>query len=70
MLKPEMNPQQACFACRHLRAKEMFYQNAIGDEDRFKNSVFWCLRTQEVFGPDGKLAGRKECSSERPCFKE
>ena len=70
MIKPETNPQPPCLMCRHLRAKEMFYQNAIGDEDRLKNSIFWCLKTQEIFGPDGRLVGRKECSPERPCFLE
>ncbi|MDX9976013.1 MAG: hypothetical protein RBU21_23745 [FCB group bacterium] len=70
MITPEMNQPQTCFACKFLRAKEMFYQNAIGDEDRYKNSIFWCLKTQEIFGPDGKLATRAECTSERPCFLE
>lgn len=61
---------QSCMACKFLRAKEMFYQNAVADEDRFRNSTFWCLKTQEIFGPDGRLAGRQECSGDRPCFKE
>lgn len=59
-----------CVACRFLRAKEMFYQNAVADEDRFRNSRFWCVKTQEVIGPDGRIVGRKECSAERPCFSE
>lgn len=70
MITPTPNPQQTWLMCRCLRAKEMFYQNAIGDEDRLKNSNFWCLKTQEVFGPDGQVVNRKECSPDRPCYSE
>jgi hypothetical protein len=61
---------EGCVMCRHLRAKEMFYNAALDDEDRFRNSIFWCLRTQEVFGPDGRRVHRTECSPGRSCFME
>jgi hypothetical protein len=59
-----------CVMCKHLRAKEMFYNTGRSDEDRYKNSIFWCLRTQEIFGPDGDLVGRTECSSGRSCYSQ
>ena len=53
--------------CRHLRSKEMFYQNAA-QEDEFCSGVYWCTKTHEGFGPDGEPAGKVQCCASRPCY--
>lgn len=52
--------------CRHLRSKEMFYQ--ASEDDEFASGLYWCTRTEEVFGPDGQAAGKKQCCVGRSCF--
>jgi len=54
--------------CRHLRSKEMYYQNYGAAEDEFASGIFWCGKTQENFGPDGEPCGKAECCGERPCY--
>lgn len=54
--------------CRNLRCKEMFYQEALPENDPFASDIFWCSKTQESFGPDGEPAGKKECCAGRACF--
>ena len=54
--------------CKHLRSKEMFYQNASEETDEFSSGVFWCLKTHEGFGPDGQTVGKSECCQGRSCF--
>jgi hypothetical protein len=47
------------------------YVDAIWDptvphaEDR----LFWCHRTQQCVGPDGKIADDRECTAVRDCYK-
>ena len=53
--------------CRHLRCKEMSYQALIDDE--FSSGIFWCSRTQENMGPDGKSCDKCECGPERACYQ-
>lgn len=54
--------------CRHLRSKEMYYQNYGAPDDEFSSGIYWCGKTQENFGPDGQTCGRNECCAERPCY--
>lgn len=54
--------------CRHLRAKEMYYQDYGQPEDEFSSGIFWCGKTQESFGPDGQSCGKCECGPERACY--
>jgi hypothetical protein len=53
--------------CRNLRSKEMYYQPYGQEDDEFSSGVYWCLRTQELFGPDGQPADRKQCCASRSC---
>lgn len=53
--------------CRHLRCKEMFYQ--APDDDQFASGIYWCGRTQENTGPDGKSCDKCECGPGRACYQ-
>jgi hypothetical protein len=54
--------------CRHMRSKEMYYQDFGAPEDEFSSGIFWCGRTQESFGPDGHSCGKEDCCSSRSCY--
>lgn len=54
--------------CRHLRSKEMYYQDYGAPDDEFSSGIYWCGKTQENFGPDGAPCGKGECSGERTCY--
>ena len=54
--------------CRHLRSKEMYYQDYGQAEDEFSSGIFWCGKTQEDFGPDGQPCGKGECCAGRTCY--
>jgi hypothetical protein len=54
--------------CGNLRWKGLYIdpdQEAPGGDDH----IFWCLKTQLVLGPDGKLAGKFECHAARSCYQ-
>ena len=52
--------------CRNLRNKEMYY--GASDEDEFASGQFWCLKTNENFGPDGEAVAKKQCCEGRACY--
>jgi hypothetical protein len=54
--------------CKHLRNKEMYYQNDGQEDDQYASGLFWCTKTHENFGPDGESAGKNECCSSRSCY--
>ena len=54
--------------CRHLRSKEMYYQSASQAEDEFSSGIYWCGKTCENFGPDGRPATKTECCAGRVCY--
>jgi hypothetical protein len=54
--------------CRFLRSKEMYHQAPGAPEDAFSAGAYWCIRTQEGFGPDKDPADPAECCPGRPCF--
>lgn len=54
--------------CRHLRSKEMYYQDFGTPDDQYASGIFWCGRTQESFGPDGHSCGKEECGGQRSCY--
>ena len=55
--------------CRHLRSKEMYYQSPGQPEDEFSSGIYWCVKTQENTGPDGKSCDKCECGPERACYQ-
>lgn len=49
----------------------MYYQSAApenDERDECSSGIFWCGKTQDSFGPDGKPVGKMECCAERPCY--
>jgi hypothetical protein len=67
MNSPETPPQRQP-ACQKLRSKEMFYYSAGDEDDQYSSGIYWCLKTNEGFGPDGQPAGRTECCPGRSCY--
>jgi hypothetical protein len=69
MSNPESaSPQAFQIPCPHLRSKEMYHQ-PLGQEDgQFASGLFWCTRTQEIFGPDGQPVSKGECCQGRACY--
>ncbi|MBZ5516543.1 MAG: hypothetical protein LAN62_17180 [Acidobacteriia bacterium] len=63
---PRTNPNY----CRFLRSKEMYIQ-AERDPSlpSGRSGHFWCVHTQTVIGPDGKVVTEEECTSSRTCFE-
>jgi hypothetical protein len=50
--------------CRYLRSKGMYvYTDGISGEshDDYDNTIYWCLKTMNSFGPDDDLVGREDC---------
>ena len=54
--------------CKFLRSKEMFHEDAAGEEGEFASDVFWCSKSQEAFGLDGEPAGKCDCTNARKCY--
>jgi hypothetical protein len=58
--------------CKHLRSKQIYmdldfhpsgYEESTGTPCR-------CFKTQQIFGPDGEIASKRDCTSERACFEK
>lgn len=57
--------------CRHLRSKDIIMD--LGFHPSGMDSIgtpCWCFATQQVFGPDGALATKWDCTTGRICFKQ
>ena len=56
--------------CRRLRSKEMFI-DAPSDptSPRHHSGHYWCVHSQNVLGPDGKVANEDDCRPGRSCFE-
>jgi hypothetical protein len=54
--------------CENLRWKGMFI-DTDQDTPTGTDSLFWCLKTQLILGPDGQVAGKWECNPGRSCYK-
>ena len=56
--------------CRFLRSKEMFIQvEPDPTVPSGRSGHFWCVHTQTVIGPDGKIVSDSDCHSDRMCFE-
>jgi hypothetical protein len=55
--------------CKHLRCKEMFYDDGTSLEDRSTGGSFWCSRTHHCLGPDGSTVAQEDCASGRTCYE-
>jgi len=56
--------------CDNLRWKGL-YIDAEWDESipHSGDRLFWCHKTQQCLGPDGKLVDDYECNPARDCYK-
>jgi hypothetical protein len=55
--------------CEHMRWKGLLIEaewdpSIPHSEDR----LFWCQKTQQCLGPDGKLVDDYECNPARKCY--
>ncbi len=59
--------------CRRLRSKGMFIEVESGVEEArlpsMSDGFVWCTHTQNCLGPDGRVASREVCLSDRQCFE-
>lgn len=65
----ETQPSVMMFPCKHIRAKEMYYQADEREGDAFASGVYWCTCTHQTFGPDGQPVDRSECNPGRGCYR-
>lgn len=56
------------FPCRYLRNKEMYYETVEQDNDPCASGIYWCTKTHEGFGPDGKSVCKSDCCATRSCY--
>jgi hypothetical protein len=59
--------------CCCIRSKVLFYDTPDHDRpeaaEAHKAGPFWCVMTQSLIGPDGKIASLETCRGERGCFR-
>jgi hypothetical protein len=56
--------------CDNLRWKGMFIDAPWDPSVPHSNDrLFWCHKTQNCIGPDGKIADDYECNETRPCYQ-
>jgi hypothetical protein len=57
--------------CDSIRNKDMFIDTEWDPTvQRGNDRLFWCVKTQNCLGPDGKLVDDYECNPARGCYKE
>lgn len=58
-------------ACCHLRSKAMYVNAGLPPSDELGDEGnFWCLLTQEPFGPDREEVNRQRCIPGRGCHRQ
>jgi hypothetical protein len=57
--------------CDFLRWKGMFIDSEWDAKivPHSGDRLFWCQKTQQCLGPDGKVADDYECNETRGCYK-
>lgn len=56
--------------CRLLRTKGMFIDSEPDPEvPNPSDGLCWCVHTQTLLGPDGKVAEPETCGPERSCHQ-
>lgn len=58
--------------CLKLRTKAMYVQSVVDPAestfyDTYDNAVYWCVKTQTGFGPDGETVRPDACCGGRGC---
>lgn len=69
----DVPPPVTHMPCVHLRVKSVYYWGNQRDgiaATEPDSQYCWCNVTQHVLGPDQKYVGRRECTPERPCYRQ
>lgn len=68
----EFRPVQLKVSCMHIRHKLMYCDSRHDVpgmvDDTSSTRVFFCVKTQEVLGPDDKPVHPTECKAGRSCY--
>ncbi len=68
----EANPIHLKACCDHLRHKMMYVddrQSVRGlVDDSSDTRIYFCIKSQESLGPDGKPVHPTDCTPDRPCY--
>ena len=54
--------------CEFLRWKGLYVNE--GGASYSGDRLFWCVKTQNCLGPDGKLVDDYDCNAARACYRE
>jgi hypothetical protein len=56
--------------CDYLRWKGMYIEAEwVPEVPHSADRLFWCHKTQQCLGPDGKLVDDYDCNQARQCYK-
>jgi hypothetical protein len=56
--------------CDRLRWKGLFIETSWDPSDLHSGDrLFWCHKTQNCLGPDGRIVDDYECNETRSCYK-
>ena len=68
----EFRPVQLKVSCLHIRHKLMYCDDRHATpglvDDTSSTRVFFCVKTQEVLGPDGQPVHPSDCRPGRACY--
>lgn len=67
----EIDNEAPSTCCRQLRCKSMYYSpdERPGMLRNDESMGYWCNKTHEDFGPDGRLARHCTCQAGRTCHE-
>jgi hypothetical protein len=71
-MNPEPTTQPAAVAqrCRLLRHKGMYVESEPDPSvPSMESHCYWCVYTQNVLGPDGKVCAPDTCTPDRACYE-
>ena len=55
--------------CDNLRWKGMFIDTEWDPSTQSGDRLFWCQKTQNCLGPDGRIVDDYDCNETRGCYK-
>ena len=56
--------------CGNIRWKGMFIDAEWDPTVQQSNDrIYWCVQTQNVFGPDGQIVDEDTCNTTRSCYQ-
>ena len=70
--EPESTPVEQpkiSLPCRYMRSKEMYYEEPGQEEDDYASGAYWCMQTEEAFGPDNDPCDKQDCGPHRSCYR-